>query len=78
MYLIVNLGLKSIRMIVFNSSGSCLYSDSLPVHTSLQGDKVEQDVVEWKSLLFRLLEGLEAKTKFIPQIENITCTTSSS
>ncbi len=78
MYLIVNLGLKSIRMIVFNSSGSCLYSDSLPVHTSLQGDKVEQDVVEWKSLLFRLLDGLEAKTKFIPQIENITCTTSSS
>jgi len=78
MYLIVNLGLKSIRIIVFNYAGKVMYSDSFPVHTSLQGERVEQDAVEWKILLYKLLDGLANKTDLIPQIEFITSTTSSS
>lgn len=78
MYLIVNLGLKSIRIIVFNDAGKVMYSDSFPVHTSLQGERVEQDAVEWKILLYKLLDGLANKTDLIPQIEFITSTTSSS
>ena len=78
MYLIVNLGLKSIRIIIFNNSGKVIYSDSLPVHTSLQGERVEQDAIEWKILLYKLLDGLADKTDLIPKIEFITSTTSSS
>ena len=78
MYLIVNLGLKSIRIIVFSDAGKVMYSDSFPVHTSLQGEKVEQDAVEWKILLYKLLDGLANKTDLMPKIEFITSTTSSS
>jgi sugar (pentulose or hexulose) kinase len=77
-YLIVNLGLKSIRVIVFNNEGKTLYSDSIPVHTSLKGEKVEQDVDEWKNSLFRLLGDLAEKTDLVPKIDFITSTTSSS
>ena len=66
MYLIVNLGLKSIRIIIFNDAGKVMYSDSFPVHTSLQGERVEQDAVEWKILLYNFLDGLEDKTDLIP------------
>ena len=78
MYLIVNLGLKSIRIIVFNNSGNVLYSNSLPVHTSLKNDRVEQDAEEWKILLYNLLDELRDKTDLIPKIDFITSTTSSS
>jgi len=77
MYLIVNLGIKSIRVIVFNNDGVPLYSESMPVQTSLQGERVEQDVIEWKNLLYKLLDGLAAKTDLMPKIEFITSTTSS-
>ena len=78
MYLIINLGLKSIRVIVFNNDGVTLYSDSIPVHTLLHGERVEQDVVEWKTSLYKLLSDLAAKTDLIPKIDFITSTTSSS
>ena len=78
MYLIVNLGLKSIRIIVFSDVGKIIYSDSFPVHTSLQGGKIEQDAAEWKILLHKLLDNLVKKTDLIPKIEFITSTTSSS
>jgi len=78
MYLIANLGLKSIRIIVFDDSALVVYSDSLPVHTTLKNERVEQDVLEWKSLLFRLLDDLKAKTELIGKIKFITTTASSS
>ena len=78
MYLIVNLGLKSIRIIVFDDSAKVVYFDSLPVHTSLKSERVEQDVLEWRSLLYKLLNSLAAKTELIGKINFITTTTSSS
>ena len=78
MYLIINLGLKSIRIIIFNDLGQVIYSDSLPVHTSLKGERVEQDVIEWRTLLYKLLDSLAVKTKLIEKIRFITSTTSSS
>jgi sugar (pentulose or hexulose) kinase len=45
--LVLNLGLKSIRSIVFNEQGAKLASHSLPVNTYLKGAQVEQDPDEW-------------------------------
>jgi sugar (pentulose or hexulose) kinase len=77
-YLIVNLGLKSIRIIIFDDEAKVIYSDSLPVHTSLKSERVEQDVNEWRDLFFKLLNGLATKTDLIGKINFITSTTSSS
>lgn len=81
MYLIINLGLKSIRAIIFNESNRVIYSSSRPVNTWLVGDYVEQSAVEWRDLLFDLLDEIKVKTalsKSLSQIKYITCTTSSS
>ena len=78
MYLIINLGLKSIRLIIFNDAGTVVYFDSLPVHTLLRDERVEQDVIEWKTLLYKLLDGLAEKSNLMGKITFITSTASSS
>ena len=78
MYLVINLGLKSIRIIVFDDEAKVIYSDSLPIQTFLKKNRVEQDVNEWKDLLFKLLNVLNLKTDLIGKIKYITSTASSS
>lgn len=78
MYLVINLGLKSIRGIVFNPEGIQVYSKSFPVHTSLFKEKVEQDSHEWKRLLTEILKDLDSNTDLSSKIRYITATTSSS
>ena len=63
MYLVINQGLKSIRIIVFDDEAKVIYSDSLPIHTFLKNNRVEQDVNEWKDLLFKLLNVLNSGKK---------------
>ncbi|MDA2921957.1 FGGY family carbohydrate kinase [Patescibacteria group bacterium AH-259-L07] len=46
-YLIINLGLKSTRAIVFDEDGSVISSEGLPIKTSIKGDYVEQSAEEW-------------------------------
>lgn len=48
---VVNLGLKSIRCIVFDADGKKLASASEPVHTRIGADTVEQSAGEWLELL---------------------------
>ena len=78
MYLIINLGLKSIRFIVFDDNAKVIYSDSRPIHTILKNERVEQDAYEWKNLLFELLNKLSLNQDLIKNIKYITSTASSS
>jgi xylulokinase len=78
MYLVVNLGLKSIRGIVFNNEGKQMYSSSRAVYSKLIGDKVEQDAAEWKSKLESILQEIGSIDYLNDKIEYITSTTSSS
>ena len=78
MYLIINLGLKSIRGIVFSESGKQLYACSKAVYSTLIDNRVEQDVVEWKNKLQGILEEIFAIDSLRQSIEFITATTSSS
>lgn len=78
MYLVVNLGLKSIRGIVFNNDGKQIYASSRAVYSKLIGDKVEQDASEWKSKLESILQEIGSIDYLNDKIEFITSTTSSS
>jgi len=78
MYLVVNLGLKSIRGIVFNENGKQMYATSRAVYSKLLGDKVEQDATEWKSKLESILQEIGSIDSLNDKIEYITSTTSSS
>lgn len=78
MFLVVNLGLKSIRTIVFDERGEQVYSNSRPVHTTLFHHHVEQDSQEWLTLLDALLMDIKENTDLAEQITRITSTTSSS
>tara|TARA_R110002167_G_scaffold206691_18_gene410803 strand:- start:9814 stop:11331 length:1518 start_codon:yes stop_codon:yes gene_type:complete len=78
MYLIVNLGLKSIRGIVFDEEGRQIYSISKAVHSKLINNRVEQDVAEWEEKLALILEEISSIDYLNGKIEFITSTTSSS
>ncbi len=78
MYLIVNLGLKSIRIIVFDAEGNQLHSISRPVQSFIFNDQVEQDASEWLVLLDELLTELKRNTYLLPSVKYVTVTTSSS
>lgn len=78
MNLVVNLGLKSIRGIVFDNLGEQIYSKSYPVHTYLFLDRVEQDAAEWMQLLDNILSDLSKNTDLSNKVSKITVTTSSS
>lgn len=78
MYLIINLGLKSIRGIVFNPEGEQIYSKAYPVHTALFLDRVEQDAEEWTNLLYKILDDIKNNTDLSRKITLVSATTSSS
>src|SRR5690606_42165134 len=48
---VINLGLKSIRCIIFDEAGSKIAMASRPVHTYLRSREVDQDAEEWLRLL---------------------------
>ncbi len=78
MYLIVNLGLKSLRIIVFDDEGNQLHSISRPVQTFIFNDQVEQDANEWLELFDELLTELKQTTNLLSSVQYVTVTTSSS
>lgn len=74
--LIVNLSLRSMRIIIFNEQGSKIYEDWLPVRTYINGPAVEQDPNEWWQLLLELLQKIYARKEFAHHIHHITVTSS--
>lgn len=77
-YLVVNLGLKSIRIIVFNDLGQQIYVNAKPVYSKLKDKRVEQNGVEWNEHLCELMIELKEQTSLSKTIKYITATTSSS
>ena len=65
MILIINLGLKSIRAIVFDAAGQRLATAARKVNSRLVGDRVEQDAEEWRDKLRQVtreaMDGLEQR-----------------
>jgi xylulokinase len=63
--LIINLGLKSIRAIVFDENGQRQAMAARKVNSRLAGDKVEQDADEWRDKLYQVtreaMDGFERR-----------------
>jgi len=78
MYLVINLGLKSLRGIIFDRFGRQIYSEAYPVHTLLFDTFVEQDANEWLLLLDKIMLKIKAHKDLTRQILYVSVTTSSS
>ena len=76
--LVINLGLKSIRTIIFDPAGRQLFGASRPVHTAIMGEQAEQDANEWPVLLQACLETIRSESTLITSVRYVTVTTSSS
>jgi xylulokinase len=74
--LIINLSLRSIRVIIFDAAGKKQYEDWLPVRTSINGSHVEQDPDEWWDLLLQLFTNLSVKKDITRHIRFISVTSS--
>lgn len=75
-YLVINLGLRSIRAIVFNEKGEKLAHNWYPVRTIIHGDHVEQDPNEWWKLCQEVIKEVLAVSEIRKSIGAITVTSS--
>lgn len=72
--LVLNMGLKSVRSIIFDKKGNKLSSSSLPLETALSGVHVTQSPSEWWSKSQRVI--IDSIHKAGVEIDYITVTTS--
>ena len=75
--LVLNMGMKSIRSIIFDSEGNKLASFAVPIETSLTGDTVTQAPSEWWEKACRVIRESLADAGNI-SVDYLTVTTSSS
>ena len=75
--LVLNMGMKSIRSIIFDSEGNKLASAALPIETALSGECVTQNPCEWWEKARRVIKETVADVVGIT-IDYLTVTTSSS
>lgn len=75
MILVINIGLKNTRCIVFNSNGKEMFNKSMSIQTLINNTSVEQSVYEIEKKTFSILS--EATKKFKNKISYLTVTTSS-
>lgn len=75
--LVLNMGMKSIRSIIFDSAGHKLASRSLPLKTAINDKQVEQDPLEWWEKALQVMGESLAEAR-CHQIEAITVTSSAS
>ncbi len=75
--MVINMGLKSIRCIVFNEAGMKLYNEAIPIKTAISAEKVEQEPKEWWQSAEKLIERAACECKGIG-IDYITVTASAS
>lgn len=78
MILVLNLGLKSVRAIVFSESGAKLKASSLPINTTLRGDFVEQDPEEWWKKSVLVIQQALTEKEVRDKVTTLTVTSSSS
>lgn len=75
-FLVINLGLRSIRAIVFNEKGEKLTHTWYPVKTIIQGDRVEQDPNEWWKLCQEVIREIVVDQAVKRDIRTISVTSS--
>lgn len=75
--LVLNMGMKSIRSIIFDAKGNKLAYSSVPIETFLKGEKVTQSPNEWWEKACRVIKETIAEVRNIV-IDYITVTSSSS
>lgn len=73
--LVLNMGMKSIRSIIFDSDGNKLASAALPLETSLTEEYVTQEPNEWWEKAKNVIRTTMAYIDYMP-IDYITVTTS--
>lgn len=74
--LVVNLSLRSVRIILITDNGQKLYEDWRPVRTSIHASSVEQNPTEWWELLLELFSTLALRTDLTSHIRYISVTSS--
>ena len=75
MHLVINLGLKSIRGIVYNDIGKKIISNNIEIKTYVNDNHVEQDPKEYISKLKKILDFF-SKKKVTPKLNTISVTSS--
>ncbi len=75
--LVLNMGMKSIRSIIFDEEGNKLASSSIPIETSLKGEAVTQNPSEWWEKACTVIKESCLETGSI-HIDFLTVTSSSS
>ncbi len=75
--LVLNMGMKSIRSIIFDETGNKLASSSLPIVTLLTGETVTQNPTEWWHKACKVIEETVLDAGNI-SIDYLTVTSSSS
>ena len=79
MILVVNLGLKSVRCIVYSLDGAELAKSSLPIQTLINNEQVEQSPEEWKSKTWQVVRAVTDELgASSSSIKYMTVTTSAS
>ncbi len=75
--MVINMGLKSIRCIIFNQNGLKLSSAAQAINTAIDDKRVEQDPAEWWTKAEYVMKKAH-KDAGNPRIDYITVTTSAS
>ncbi len=75
--LVLNMGMKSIRSIIFDEAGNKLASSAIPIVTSLTGETVTQSPAEWWQKVCKVIEETVAEVNHI-SIDYLTVTASAS
>lgn len=76
-YIVINLGLRSIRAVLYNVDGKVVDLNWFPVRTGIDHDQVEQDPGEWWGLCLQLLKQITQKNEVVrDSLESITVTSS--
>lgn len=73
---VVNLSLRSIRIIIFDDTAQKVYEDWLPIRTYVNGVSVEQDPNEWWQLFVELLKKVFSDSSIGTRIRFMTVTSS--
>lgn len=75
--LVINLGLRSMRAIVFDAKGNNLAHSWYPVRTAIKGDHIEQDPQEWWKLCQEVIKEATIDEEIRKEIKAVTVTSSS-
>ena len=76
-YIVVNLGLKSIRCIIFNKKGSVIEHASLPINTYIMDEWIEQNPNEWWEKANKVIKTTTEVEEISQRISSVSVTSSS-